>query len=77
MYDSIAQLKKQLLLGEDSTFETKDVYCKGSAVSSPHRNSMADELAAMANTGGGVVVLGIHDKTHEVTGLPLGEFGHH
>jgi predicted HTH transcriptional regulator len=72
IYDSIDHLKKQLLLGEDSTFETKDVYCKGSAVSSPHRNSMADELAAMANTSGGVVVLGIHDKTHDVTGFPLG-----
>jgi hypothetical protein len=34
MYDSIAQLKKQLLLGEDSTFETKEVYCKGSVTSS-------------------------------------------
>jgi predicted HTH transcriptional regulator len=32
---------------------------------------MADELAAMANTNGGAVVLGIHDKTHEITGLPL------
>ncbi|MDR0720460.1 MAG: putative DNA binding domain-containing protein [Treponema sp.] len=71
MYDSIDQLKKQLLLGEDSTFETKEVNCSGSAVSSPHKNSMADELAAMANTNGGVVVLGIHDKTHEITGLPL------
>jgi hypothetical protein len=37
MYDSIDHLKKQLLLGEDSTFEIKDVCCKGSAVSSPHR----------------------------------------
>jgi predicted HTH transcriptional regulator len=71
MYDSIIELKKQLLLGEDSTFETKDVICKGNTVSSPHRDSIADELAAMANTNGGAVVLGIHDKTHEITGLPL------
>jgi predicted HTH transcriptional regulator len=71
MYDSIGQLKKQLLLGEDSMFETKEVNCSGNIVSSPHKNSMADELAAMANTNGGVVVLGIHDKTHEITGLPL------
>jgi hypothetical protein len=28
-------------------------------------------LAATANTNGGVVVWGIHDKTHEITGLPL------
>jgi predicted HTH transcriptional regulator len=71
MYDSIDQLKKQLLFGEYSTFETKGLKCSGNAVSSPHRNSMADELTAMANTNGGVVVLGIHDKTHEITGLPL------
>ncbi|MDR2209981.1 MAG: putative DNA binding domain-containing protein [Spirochaetaceae bacterium] len=71
MYDSIVELKKQLLLGEDSTFETKEVICKGNAVAAPHRNSMADELAAMANTNGGTVVLGIQDKTHEISGLPL------
>jgi predicted HTH transcriptional regulator len=71
MYDSIDRLKKQLLLGEDSTFETKDIQYKGNAVSSPHRASMADELAAMANTNGGAVVLGIHDKTREISGLPL------
>jgi predicted HTH transcriptional regulator len=71
VYDSIVELKKQLLLGEDSTFETKEVICKGNAVAAPHRNSMADELAAMANTNGGTVVLGIQDKTHEISGLPL------
>jgi predicted HTH transcriptional regulator len=71
MYDSIKELKKQLLLGEDSTFEVKEVGCKGNTVSYPHRNSMADELAAMANTHGGAVVIGINDKTHEITGLPL------
>ncbi|MDR2376253.1 MAG: putative DNA binding domain-containing protein [Treponema sp.] len=73
MYDSalIDQLKKQILLGEDSTFEAKELNISGNVVSSPHRNSMADELAAMANTSGGVVVLGVHDKTHEISGLPL------
>jgi predicted HTH transcriptional regulator len=71
MYNSITELKKQMLLGEDSTFEVKDLYCKGNTVSSPHRNSLADELAAMANTSGGVVVMGVNDKTHEITGLPL------
>jgi predicted HTH transcriptional regulator len=70
MYDSINELKKQLLLGEDSTFETKELNYKENAVSSPHRNSIADELAAMANTSGGALVLGISDA-HEITGLPL------
>jgi predicted HTH transcriptional regulator len=67
---SIGDLKKRLLLGEDSTLETKDLRYKDSTVAFPHRNSMADELAAMANTNSGIVVLGVDDKTHEITGLP-------
>jgi predicted HTH transcriptional regulator len=56
MHDSTNELKKQLLPGEDSTFEVKEIDYKGNTVSSPHRNAMADELAAMANTNGGVVI---------------------
>ena len=37
----------------------------------PHRNSMADELAAMANTGNGVFVLGVDDKSRTVIGIPI------
>jgi predicted HTH transcriptional regulator len=31
---------------------------------------MADEMAAMANAHGGMLILGVDDKTHSVTGLP-------
>ena len=32
---------------------------------------MADELAAIANTHDGVLVLGVDDKTRDITGIPL------
>ncbi|MDR1901317.1 MAG: putative DNA binding domain-containing protein [Treponema sp.] len=71
MDDARQSLLKQLSLGEDSRMETKDLRYDGRFVSSPGRNSMADELAAMANTNSGVFVLGVDDKTHKITGLPL------
>ena len=63
-------LLKQISLGEDSNLELKDIEYKKNKVSGPHRNSMADEMAAMANAYGGIIVLGVNDKTHEITGLP-------
>jgi predicted HTH transcriptional regulator len=70
MYENPDQLLKQISLGEDSTLEIKDLRYKGNAVSSPHSASMADELAAMANTASGVFVLGVDDKSRRITGLP-------
>jgi predicted HTH transcriptional regulator len=40
-------------------------------IAGPHRNSMADEMAAMANTATGVILLGVDDKSKSVVGLPL------
>ncbi|MDR1565976.1 MAG: putative DNA binding domain-containing protein [Treponema sp.] len=70
MYENPDQLKKQIALGEDSSLEIKDLRYKGNAVSSPHSASMADELAAMANTTSGLFVLGVDDKTRRINGLP-------
>jgi predicted HTH transcriptional regulator len=64
------QLIKQIALGEDSGLEFKNLEFKSNTVSAPHRNSMADELAAMANTNSGIFVLGVDDATREITGLP-------
>jgi len=63
------ELLKQISLGEDSVLELKNIEYGNDAVSSPHRGSMADEMAAMANSHGGVIVLGVNDKTREITGL--------
>lgn len=51
-------LLKKIQMGEDSSFELKDLRIKESKVYEPHRNSMANELAAMANTVNGIFVMG-------------------
>jgi ATP-dependent DNA helicase RecG len=69
MLENISDLLKQIVLGEDSTLELKNVSFKGDRVdrvSDPHRNGMADELAAMANTHTGIILLGVDDKTREI-----------
>ena len=71
MLFSDEELLKQIRLGEDSSLEFKDLRYQGSQIMEPHRSSMADELAAMANTATGVFVLGIDDKTRSITGIPL------
>ena len=43
----------------------------GSKIQEPHRNSLADELASFANSRGGVFVLGVDDRTHEIIGIPI------
>lgn len=58
-------------LGEDSAWEFKSVRFEGAKVKGPHRDSMADELAAMANTSDSIMVLGVHDETKFVEGIPL------
>ena len=66
-----AELARRIQLGEDSTLELKRVVLAGDRVSNPKRNDFADELAALANTKGGTVILGVDDKTHEILGIPL------
>lgn len=61
---------KQIALGEDSVLELKAVELTANKVAGPHRNGMADELAAMANTAPGIMVLGVDDKTREIRGIP-------
>ena len=70
MFNTVEELLKQISLGEDSSLELKDLRYKGTQIIEPNRNSMADELAAMANTANGVFVLGVDDKTRLITGIP-------
>lgn len=63
------ELIYQIRLGEDSGYEFKSLVIKGQKVESPQRDSIADELAAFANGSGGILVLGINDKTREVEGI--------
>ncbi|RWX52183.1 putative transcriptional regulator, contains HTH domain [Candidatus Electrothrix marina] len=71
MLEKTSDLLKQIALGEDSILELKNISFKGEKISGPHRNGMADELAAMANTHAGIILLGVDDRTREVVGIPL------
>ncbi len=62
---------RRIRLGEDSTLEFKTVLFSGRQVDKPDRRSLADELAAFANSRGGTLILGVDDKTHHVQGIPL------
>lgn len=67
--DLIRELIYQIRLGEDSAYEFKSLTIKGNKVDSPQRDSVADELAAFANSSGGILVLGVNDKTRIVEGI--------
>ncbi|WP_036305172.1 RNA-binding domain-containing protein [Methylobacter tundripaludum] len=65
----VRELIYQIRLGEDSSYEFKSLVIKGQKVESPQRDSIADELAAFANSSGGILVLGVNDKTRAVEGI--------
>ena len=71
MPDSTEQLLRKFRLGEDSFLECKEVVFSGSRIKGPGREQLADELAAFANSSGGVLVLGVSDQPRAVTGIPL------
>ena len=71
MFESRRELLDKIRLGEDSFLEYKEIRFAGERVSEPRRESLADELAAFANSRGGVLVLGVEDRTREILGIPL------
>ncbi len=71
MFDSPKELLDKIRLGEDSFLEYKEVRFSGRHVTAPRRDSLADELAAFANSHGGIFLLGVEDKTHEVLGISV------
>ncbi len=72
MFDSREELLQKIRLGEDTSLELKAVQFRGNRVSEPRREDLADELAAIANTHDGVLVLGVDDKTRDIVGIPAG-----
>lgn len=60
MFDSPIELINRISLGEDSTVEFKREL--------PRRNALADEIAAFANSRGGVILVGVDDN-REIIGL--------
>lgn len=67
----IDALLKRIRLGEDATLEFKQVLLQGNKVVGPKRNAFADELASFANARGGTILLGVDDKSHAITGIPI------
>ena len=63
------ELLERIRLGEDSEVEWKEVRLSGDRLTGPRPDDLADEIAAFANKRGGVLILGVDDKTKEVVGI--------
>ncbi len=63
---SVAGFLRRIRLGEDSILELKSVRMSGSRVRAPDRSDVADELAALANSRGGTMILGVQDRTRRI-----------
>ena len=67
----MTELVRRIRLGEDSMLELKSIRLATGNVTGPERRVVADELAAMANSRGGTLVLGVDDRTRRIEGIPL------
>ena len=56
------EIKRQMRLGEDSHWEFKEIVFAENKPKSPSRADLADELAAFANSDGGVILCGVTDN---------------
>lgn len=73
MFDTQEALLAQIRLGEDSRLELKLVSFRGDRITGPHPDSLADEIAAFANSAGGVLVLGMNEETGKASGMSIAE----
>ena len=71
MFAMRSELLEKIRLGEDSFLELKELRFAGGRIRGPTQDDLADELAAFANSRGGVLLLGVHDRTREVLGIPI------
>ena len=74
MFDSREELLRKIRLGEDTPLELKVVRFRGEKIDGPSRDDLSDEIAAIANTIDGVLLLGVDDKTREIEGIPIEKF---
>lgn len=67
---NIEQLRQRIRLGEDSTLELKQLLLRDDGKTiEPHPDGLSDELAALANAKGGMLILGVDDKSREISGI--------
>ncbi len=71
MFDSSEELLRKIRLGEDTLLELKAVRFRGDKIDGPSRNDLSDEIAAIANTFEGVLLLGVDDKSKEIVGISI------
>ena len=71
MFDSRKELLEKISLGEGTFLELKEVRFAGGKVRGPSRDDLANDLAAFANSRGGVCLLGVADEPREVVGIPV------
>jgi len=78
MYDTPDELLREILAGEDSLLDLKEVafkgkkalfIAKGSAAGNKTQRELAKDLCCFANTEGGVIVFGVRDDRERV-GIP-------
>ena len=60
MYDE-TEIRERIRLGEDSGCEFKQILFAGDTPRRPRRDDLADEIAALANARGGVLLCGVTD----------------
>jgi len=65
------QLLGKIRLGEDSFLELKELRLSEGKIRGPSQEDLADELAAFANSSGGVLLIGVADTPREVVGIPF------
>lgn len=74
MFETPEELADHIRMGEDSLIELKLVSANRKGITAPHPDSLAQEIAAFANSAkGGVLVIGVDDKTKEIVGLTQDE----
>ena len=66
------EIRRQLRLGEDSRWEFKEIRFAGNSPKEPSRDDFADEIAAFANSEGGVLLCGVTDAG-DVVGMSRGQ----
>ncbi|NDD63800.1 MAG: ATP-binding protein, partial [Acidobacteria bacterium] len=65
------ELLEKISLGEDTFLELKEIRLREGKIAGPGQNELSDELAAFANSRGGILLLGVRDSPREVVGIPL------
>ena len=55
------EVLRQRRLGEDSRWEFKQIEFTGQRLTRPRRDDLADEIGALANANGGILLLGVTD----------------